>query len=142
VHRWKGVAANLGAVALAQALAALEGALPRGDALAIAALQAEVDAAWALTRDAWRARLGASAPVDPPAGTPAAPELAPLVERLRAAAAACDPGALDLAHAGRGALAAAWGPDRADALVRALESFDFDAAVGLIGAERRGGARG
>jgi signal transduction histidine kinase/DNA-binding response OmpR family regulator len=129
VHRMKGVAANLGGGVLAAALAALEHDLRAGSVDRLADHEHALKAAWSVTEAAWRAFVAEGAP-EPTAET--AVDVTDALARLKGAIDDGDPTALDVVRGAESALRASWGTEVVDAVLAALEGYDFDAAKAVL----------
>ena len=144
VHTVKGVAANLGALALAEAASHLEAALSQGrfpaelQADFVAALHqalAPITTLLAAPTDAQApgpgAPVAAAAPV-PPTSESLSDDQQALIDRLDALLALADGEALDLVEQEREALVTVLGTAELNSLRLALERFDFAAARRLL----------
>ena len=142
-HTLRGLAGNLGASGLQAQAAEVEGAIAAGDALA--ALEPAL-AQLAATLDplvvALRAALpDAGAPPTPAAAVPAEVDrqlLATVGARLQALLEQGDGDAASYFLEHRALLAADIGAD-CDGIAEAIDSYDFEAAAGLLAAALRGG---
>lgn len=152
VHTVKGVAANLGALALAEAASHLDAELKQGRAPAL--LQAtfvdalhqslaEITTVLAEPTELHTPGPGyATAGVDvpcPPAEGPLSTAQQALIERLAALLALADGEALELVEQEQAALAAVLGSAGLASLLAALQRFDFSAARLLLESQARQG---
>jgi len=141
-HTVKGVAGNLGLKRIQASAEKLEQALRAGDPAAPAAL-AEFASLLPPQVEAIRRALGAPEPEPSRAPAPFDPAAARVAAaRLRALLAASDGDAAEAFGALAGAVAGAVGRPRLDALSRAIDEFDFEAALSrLEEIERECGAK-
>ncbi len=132
-HTVKGVAGNLGIKRIHACAEKLERALRGADAAAPAALS-EFTALLGPQVEAIRRALGATAPESAPAAAaafdPGAAGAA--VARLRKLLSESDGGAAEALGALAGAVGGAVGKARLDALARAIDDFDFEAALARL----------
>ncbi|PZP96908.1 MAG: histidine kinase [Variovorax paradoxus] len=130
-HTVRGVAGNLGLAALHAAAATLEDAVRHGGDVpaALSAFEAELMARVQALRAAWGTDAGM--PVVAPAGAPAidAAQAAGHVQQFARLLADCDAQAEDYLAEHRAALAQVCGVEAVAAIARAVQAFDFDAAL-------------
>ncbi|MEJ8853876.1 response regulator [Variovorax robiniae] len=140
-HTLRGTAGNVGATALAQAAAALEGACQQG--LRGDALREPLTAVMSELTPVIEGLRGLESSTAPAASAPSADlpmeRLAPLVERLKQRLADSDPAAVELAAELEQALAAHPGHKAAVRRIAGkVNDFDFDDAMGLLEAWESG----
>jgi PAS domain S-box-containing protein len=136
-HTVKGVAGNIGLIALQAKAAALEKAVASGQGVksAASAFEAGLARSVAALADA----LGAPPPAAAPADTPAV-DAAARASRLAALLAGGDGQATDYLHAHAGALRALFDGGDYAAFERLVQDFDFEAALASL--RRAAAARG
>ncbi len=135
-HTLKGLAATVGATALAEVAAEVERAIRVGweaEALAplVGRLGAELTRVVAAMEAAQRTHLAVAAPSPPQAARPAAP-LGDVMERLVALAASCDSECGDHLATWRHEIACAMPAEDFASLDAAITRYAFDEALGIL----------